>query len=518
MTQSNASPLLLQRLLTWLNVKIRKYKIPLFLSYLFGFLAYGFQFTNKLLNHDEAYNLFGKGGTYDLGRWGIEICRIVFPDFSMPWIYGILSLTLVAIGICLIVDIFQIRSRLLQGILCGIVITFPSLTSVFVFMFTSAPYAVAILTSILAVWLLTSHVKGRVPLAGLCMVFSLSIYQAYLTLSAGILVLLLIQMLLQGEELKTVFRRGVSYLLFLLSCMVIYYLLTKLIFLLRGSGFSTYAKNGADISLRDIPARILTTYDYFRRMLYWSNLSIAPTAFSTSIHTHLVRLIVVLLVLCCLVRRAWQPLRLLFLGAMVAILPLACNCMYLLSDPLFLHTLMVYGFVCLYLLAIILADLLLRGNVPGKLLSLVKRVSTALVPLFLACILITNVYTANEASLYQHLQYENIVSFYTSLEAYLTATPQFTESTRLALIGQYNPAQKQYPVFVQVLNGVDSVYPTMYSAPQFLQYYLGFSIPFASSQEKAVIAQTEQFAQMPCYPYYGSMAFFGDTLVVKLSE
>lgn len=49
-----------------------------------GFIAHGFMLANKLPNHDDLCSLFIKWGTFELGRWGLELIKYIFPNFSMP--------------------------------------------------------------------------------------------------------------------------------------------------------------------------------------------------------------------------------------------------------------------------------------------------------------------------------------------------------------------------------------------------------------------------------------------------
>ena len=60
--------------------------------------------------------------------------------------------------------------------------------------------------------------------------------------------------------------------------------------------------------------------------------------------------------------------------------------------------------------------------------------------------------------------------------------------------------------------------PDSYSRNQFLEEYIGSSIPFAPYDKQYEIAASAEFADMAVYPYYGSMRKIGDTFVVKLSE
>lgn len=518
MEEKNTHPFLLERAFDWLMAKAIEYRIPLLASLIFGMLAHGFAFTNKLLNHDEAYNLFGKGGSFSLGRWGLEICERFFPNFSMPWIYGLITVALVSVSVCIIVRMLRIQNKLLQILLAGIIVGFPSLTSVFTFMFTASSYGLSFFTAILAAWFIHKPTKFTVLPAIGCMVFSLSIYQAYIPLTAGILILYLIQELLLGADMMDVLRKGLVYVGFLALSMILYFAATQLTLILVGYRFSEYAQGSVDFSLAEIPHRISLAYQYFYRFLHWNNLALVPTDFSTRIHGYLMELLPLLFILCCVLRKAYQPVRILFLLALIGILPLASNSMYLLSPELAVHTLMVYGFVCLYIFAVMLADMEISMVSAKKLIGLLQRLGADVLAVILALILATNVYFANEAYLYQHIQYENLYSFYTSLTADIMMTPGFNEGTRLAVIGDYNPAYENFPpFFVEVLNGANSAYPSMYSNYKFMEYYIGFPIDFLWPSEIEVIKSTPEFTAMPVYPYPGSMQFIGDTLVVKLS-
>lgn len=118
---------------------------------IWALLTYAFAFTNKLLNADEVPSLFSKGDTIGGGRWGLEIISLVFPDFSMPWIYGIMSIVIMAIVSCVILEIFTIEGKILQILLLGLWVCCSSWIGLFSYMFTSATYAVAILLAVVSV-------------------------------------------------------------------------------------------------------------------------------------------------------------------------------------------------------------------------------------------------------------------------------------------------------------------------------------------------------------------------------
>ena len=131
---------------------------------------------------------------------------------------------------------------------------------------------------------------------------------------------------------------------------------------------------------------------------------------------------------------------------------------------------------------------------------------------------VSNIYVANAASLHLYLRQENTRAFYTALVADLQQTPGFDEDTCLAVIGTYRDPEF-YEKFssLQELTGVAGIRPDSYSRQRFLEYYLGFSLTFASEEEAAAIRSSPQFVSMPVYPYHGSIQKIGDSLVVRLS-
>lgn len=507
-------PLLLETVLGWTEQKAKAYRVPLLASFFFGLLAYMFTFTNKLVNHDEVYSLFEMGGTVGSGRWGLEILERLFPSYSMPWLYGVLTIGFLAVAVCIICHIFEIRSRLLQVLLAGSILVFPSLISTFAYMFTSSAFGLSFLLAVLAVLLIRepSWLSGLLALG--CMVFSLSIYQSYVSLAAGLLLLILIQRLLQKDDVKAVLQRGFVYLAFLAASLGIYYIATKMLLFITGAEFNVYASGNLDFSLSAIPGKIVTAYKYFIYFFLDRPHWLIPTALSQVLHWVLAFAIAGMLLAWLLGQRKKDFPRVLLLALLLVLLPLAVNCMYLFTAEGAVHTLVLYGFVSIYILAVILAQL----SIPDA-PHLLRRVSREGAALVLALLLLSNIHTANAVSLKLYLRYENAYAFYTALSADIQRMPEFDENTRIAVVGHYEGPAFYSEEFgdINELTGTTGFIPSNYSNQRFLEYYIGLPIPFASGEEIQAISASPEYAEMPVYPYYGSMKFFGDILVVKLS-
>ena len=518
MQSDTAHSLLFQRILRALARLGNTYRIPLVSALVFGFLAHTFAFTNKLVNHDEVQCLFSKGATVVSGRWGLGALDSLFPNVSMPWIYGVITLVLLAISVCVLVSVLSIRSGWMQALAAGLVLTFPSLTGTFGYLFTASSYGVAFLLAVLSVWLLRHRSAWYLLGAVVCMVLSLSIYQAYVSLSSALLVLVLIRQLLDGEDTAAVFRRGVGYVLFLALSLGLYFGLTQLILRLKHVQMVSYASDSVTFDFRSLPSNLVLAYQNFARNFREPAFGLIPTALSRRVHLPALVCAAVLLVFQGF-RMRKKPMSVLLLTALTAVLPLAINCMYLFTAPDSIHTLVLYSFVCVYLLVLILADRTLDMASPPKWAEAVRRAALNGTVFLCAAIIMINVYVANTSYLGLHLRYENAYAFYTTLIADIRQCPEFTEGTKLAVIGSWEDPDF-YEAHLDVTNyltGVTGFKPDSYSAQRFLQYYLGFSIPFVSEEEAADIAASAEFAEMPRYPYYGSTRKIGDTMVVKLS-
>ena len=518
MQSDTTHPLLFQRILRELARLENAYRIPLVSALVFGFLAHTFAFTNKLVNHDEVQCLFSKGATVVSGRWGLGALDSLFPNVSMPWIYGVITLVLLAISVCVLVTVLSIRSGWMQVLTAGLILTFPSLTGTFGYLFTASSYGVAFLLAVLSVWLLRHRSAWYLLGAVVCMVLSLSIYQAYISLTAALLVLVLIRQLLAGEDAAAVFRRGIGYVLFLILSLGLYFGLTQLILKLKHIQMVSYASDSVTFDFRSLPGNLVLAYRSFVRNFREPAFGLIPTAFSRRAHLLVLGCAAVLLVFQGF-RMRKRPLSVLLLTVLTAVLPLAVNCMYLFTAPDSIHTLVLYSFVCVYLLVLILADWTLDRSAPQKWAEAVRRTALNGTVFLCAVVIAVNVYAANTSYLALHLRYENAYAFYTALIADIRQSPEFTEGTKLAVIGTWEDPDfyEEHLDVTNYLTGVTGFKPDSYSNQRFLQYYLGFSIPLVSEEEAAEIAASSEFAEMPCYPYYGSTQKIGDTMVVKLS-
>lgn len=479
-------------------------RLPFFSALLCGLSAHGFMLLNKIPVDDDICNFFNKGATTVSGRWGLEALRLIMPDQSMPWIYGLISLLFLAAAVCLTVRLFEIKSPILQVLLAAVFVSFPAETGTMSYMFTAAPYALALLLGIAAVYIYARGGRLRRLISPVLLIFSCSIYQGYFAFAASFCVLLMIKRLLDNEKTtREILTGGFRMLLMLLLSVGVY----GLTVLLAGKATGTLT---ADVINREqsLLMRIAVAYSAFLHTLLRGYFAYVSTGLSRVMH--IVLLLAAAVGILQSVREHRDIKRTALLCLCLFLLPLSCYCLYMLADNGYIHSLALYPFASVY----VLAALVLDRPLPGKLIECRTAAAAAL-----AVITVINIYFANSFYLYSHLQYENTKAFYTSLLTQVMRTEGFDENTKLALIGERSEAVYDIGAhfdFAQFQLPGNNITKTTH-AEDIVNHYLGWDIPFADEQECLALAETDEFAGMPVYPYCGSVQKIGDHMVVRLS-
>lgn len=480
-----------------------------------GLLAYTYAFTNKLVNWDELMYLFDKGATLESGRWGLVLLCLVFPNYSMPWIYGIISLFLITAAICLCLHTFCIRSGVLQFLVAGAMMTFPSMAATVSYTFTISAYAAALLLAIAAVYFLSRGGWKYAAAALLCSVVSVSIYQAYIAVTASLLILVLIQWVLQQERSeKTLFLTGLGYVLFLAAALGIYWVSARLAWQLSGTTVGSYADSALTMNRMDILHNVKNAYASSFRILVSGFYGLIATPASRV--SHLLCGGILMAEVLLWMKRNPNPLRIALLVFLAALLPVSMNCMFLFVNDIMIHSLVMYGFTSLYVLTAIVLEQTQFLILAREGWNRIRKWSYDIVLLGMVVVIAGNIYFANKGYLNLHLQYEATHSFATTVITTLQNTPGFQADSRVALVGQYQRPRELEEQFscLSGIYGLEGITPNTYSIAKLFEYYCGVKLNLVSA---GGMAGNEEFARMPVYPAYGSVREIDGIFVVRLS-
>lgn len=504
----------------WDGIKkqAKQYQTVLLSAIVFGCLTYIFAFTNKLVNFDDVNALFGKGASLSSGRWGLDYLSWLFPNFSMPWIYGVIGILLATMTVCLVVSVFEINNPVLQVLLTGLMLTFPSLIGTSTYTFAFSSYMLALFMSVAAVWCAVKDRFGYKIIGVVLSVFQLSIYQPYLSVTASLLVVLLFSyLLIKKMPVLQVLKCGFIFLIHLILAVGIYYGILQLLLYTQQVQFNEYASEMTSTETTGLPQRLKRAYTMFVEEFLRGSFGFIPARLSRILHVLCLGYLGTEIAYTTIKSHSWKIA--IFVVFLMLILPLSISAMTVATGGS--HALMFYGFVSVYVLLCLLVE-----NRTDKLQhNNVRLTMNNCVTIAMLVIIISNIYTANQAYLREYLAYENAYSFYTSLVTQIKSDPDFNAGTKLALIGETNEMLYDFSDFEKdgYIVGTHGFDVNDYSRNNFIRYFIGFDIDFASDEEISSIISTPEYQEMEVYPYYGSVKKItnrggGDVIVVKMGD
>lgn len=488
-----------------------------------GYLIHQFALVNVMHNIDDIGNLPGGYGTgLSSGRWLLTVLgdgmQFLGGNRNLPYIRGLVFLVFAAMAAMLLVSVLEIRHRSFAGWIGLLVATFPTAAAVLVYRFTAGYYGLALLLAVLAAWV--TDKKYGVILGSLCCALSLGIYQAYIPVTIGIFLLLLLQKALRGDtDVKHLILRGIRYGVVLCLGLLLYFLGLKICLWLYGSALTDY--QGMDtmgqLALRDIPALVKEAFVGFCKFPLTNYCGLADSL--------VIKFTYILLgvssgamVLWLLVKRVKTMGTRLFVLLLCLLFPVAVNFLVIMAPNAWLYTTMVYAFVLVGCIPVVLWECVLEGADPsGKGTRWLSRgLGTLLAVLALSYGYMDNVnHTANY---YFNRQVENYVS---SIVTQIRMTEGFTPEKKWAMIGKIQDPLLGSPWEYEARYG-GIFYPerTMNDEGRdnWFWNYVGYLPPTLDTESAMALAQTETVRQMPCWPSQGSIQVIEDIVVIKFGD
>ncbi|MGN0347596.1 MAG: glucosyltransferase domain-containing protein [Lachnospiraceae bacterium] len=540
---------------------------------IFSLFAHGYRFANNMYSHDSLLMIYQNDYAWQiaLGRVTQPILIFLRGSICNPWLICFLAMLWTVLAVYFLTDLLEISSPPGLVFCSGLMICNTTTISANASYLPWVDfYALACLMSILGVWCLKrcGNVADRNlrqgkndpadkllrrdkkaqrrqvfgTLAGI-LLFSVSmgIYQSYICVAIGLAMILLFRMLYRnrGEKKFVTFaREALRYGLSILLGSGIYFGVWKLfqkVFHIWTSNSYNGLDGLGDYSDTSMVAILRETYaqvgNYLWKPELFSNLFYQGHSLSV-VWLWLIRLanvavVVTILVLLLSFSRknkcaGWQiALQLL----MVLVFPLGINFVCFLSKGME-HTLMIYAFVLIYLIAIALLEE--RGNMVQacgmKNTEKCGRKTFVSILLMIPFVLVIWNYSIYANQVY--LKKELIAEATTQLMNRVVDDIEDQEGyeagvTPVAFYGNFQTSDyvKELQDFEEIMPyGMGKSAVTYVGADYALLTYIlnvNMNLTRVDTANVEIMGQVEA---MPCYPSQGSITMVGDTLVVKIAE
>lgn len=509
------------QVLAWLKRIPRPHRYAFGGVWLAGLFAHGYMFANKLPNHDDVQSFLTKGAGINLGRWGLSFVGRLDGAYSAPWMLGLFSLCLLAVTAMLLVEFLEIKRPLFAALTGAVLVVFPTVTSMFAYMFTSDAYALSVLLAVLAAWLAR---KGRwwlLAAAG-CVTASLSIYQAFFGWTTALLVYSLYARSIQPKaSAKAIFRDGVCQAGALALGMAAYLGLTRIFLVLSDSQLDGYMNLNQMGELHPswLPSQLREAYREFFGV--WKPGGGRGLTTSSSIRLLLTGCLVLLCLLLAggilrqLLRRKYPEAALALLLA--ALFPVAVNVIWLMHTSS-VHTLMVYPMCMLPLALLARCDGWSGLRFPKGGAGAVRLAGCWLVTGCVGLLALRYGMLANEAYLEMQINHTRRLSYWSGIVTQIRSLPEYDPSLPVALVGDTSE-DPNLPIWwhnhnLDHLCGVDLMIRQV-SDQRFLNLYLAYAPSYADPIAMGRMAEVQA---MPSYPARGSVGVVDGVIVVKICD
>ena len=509
----------------WKKITIQK-RCAIISTFLIGLLTHGPMMFNKFSKFDDIQFLFKGGITFSSGRWMLFVAEKLknqlFQDsiYGLPLINIIFSFSCITAVVCIIIDLFEIKSVNFSILLSGIFVTIPVIACLYGYMFTSQFFSFAILCAVLGAYLVLTKKQWYWIIIGIIlMTCSVGIYQAYIPLSVCIFLFGLIKRFSRAEtdqERRMIFLRAA---VIIISCAAFLALNTIILnFFLRIYNTELSGFKGIGYATK-IPLSL-----YFERVLFAYREFLLPqrgTFYDTfpggsrALYLFSVALTVVFFViyLFSIAKKSKVNAAIIFvLGLFV---PVAVNFIFVMVDETYCYVMMVYGYAMHFVFLIWIFE-----QIKDSLRETIKKTAELIILVTLCLIIIVFARFDNVCYMRLEMIQSQTSRYFTSLITRMQDTEGYHASMQVAYIGKPQILEDDTTIpEVQELNYIHvSPYwgfrESISTEPwrDFMEQWLLFR---AWEAEPSEFENLPEVQAMPSYPNKGSIKVINDTLVVK---
>lgn len=462
-------------------------------------------------NHDGLASIYFDQNMITSGRWFLSIACGFSSYYSLPWLIGLLAMLFLAISAVLLVEVLEIKKVSGGMLIAGLLVTFPVLTGTFAYVFTMDGYMLAVLLSVLAVYLVGKGKWGFL-LGGICLAFSMGIYQAYLPVCILLCIYKVVLIMLEDKKIKEKAKNISSYLCMGIIGAALYYIILQILLTIQGKELASY--QGINEMTGFSFGTITQLYKDFIEFVLTGKV-LFNNLFSILAFCMIAGLFVITIVQLCIRKKLYKTLW--FYAVIIALIvaiPVVSNVILLISPNVSYHTLMRYQYVIFLMVMLAFVQ---------NYLETTNRIAWAGTVLCVAGFVMIFNYVVTDNIAYSNLEkkYEKTYAYCIRLADRMEQTEGYYQGIPVAMIGVVS--DKEYPLtdvtgdVTSKLLGItgDTLLYTGENYKAFFKNYLGITINLVPIDNMTEIYNSKEYWEMNSFPAENSMQVVDGVLYIK---
>lgn len=504
--------------------KLNSYILPqwkvCFLSAFFiGLLAHLYKIVNWLPNWDSLVFRYDAQNMIGLGRWFLPVVCSFSSFYDLPFFNGITAIVFHALGAVCICKILNVQNKITAFLIGGIIVTFPTVTSVMMYNYVADGYSISFFFACLAALFMTTK-KPKYIISAILIALSVGIYQAYITVTIMLLLLKLIDdIIYKVTPFKTILKKSIFMLLTGIGGMALYAIILKILLSVFSANLLDYQgiNSSASLSSIDLLGSLYvikeTFIDCFFDLTEGVNVYIIlnVSVFLLTLYHH-----VKYIIIDKLYKKPTNIFLLIILGVMLLF---GAGALAFVNTEIDYHNLMLMGYAVFYLFFIVLYE---RGTDTNQKHVCIKRwliLTTSLL------IVVNQIVIANVSYHKAQIAYEKSYGTLIRIADRIEQTPNAENCAKILVIGALDNSESYSVNLTPDITGITDGYiiraddetvnqSVLCSA---LSDYCEMDYKFISGEEKKALMQTEAVKAMNIWPAKDCVAVIDDTVIIKLS-
>ena len=496
----------------------RRYKVILLSSFVWGLIAHGMVSFNHFFYHDDISSLFWRADLIPQGRWMFNVLTIIqnmvfgVPEIINPTLNFFIHFFILSIVVYAIAKFLEIENLFLCILMTGIFCVHPSVTTLFGYM-SAIPYFSLSLLFAVTGGVFCCNNKPIISVIGIFLiVFSLGIYQAYFPFVISVLLLSIIKLLIDSPSInsKIVFKKVLYCIFIVCISAIIYFVLVKVSLVLTHQQLSDYkGANSYSLNITEYIQRIPVVYE---KLLIGDSKVSVPIRFQIF---PIVSFVIIYAFIICRKVYVVSKLNGLVLSALFVLMPFAINIIYFLCPEEIVYSMMLYGYVFIFIVLIWFIGLFsFHNNILHKCL----RYSSSII-IFL--ILFAYIRLDNTCYMKANFMQHQTISYLTTLVTRIKSVEDYSTDKKVVFINPWNINDTSLKSIPYLSNfdiapywDIDK-YVNDYKWVRYMHYWCGYKPEIA---DKKIFENMQEVKLMPSYPDDGSIKIINNTIVVKLGN
>lgn len=500
---------------TWNCIKKhcrREWRTAFLSTFLVGIMIHVPIMLRDIPNHDGLASMYFDQNMITSGRWFLTVACGISSYYTLPWLIGLLAMLYLGITNVLLTEFLEVRQTWAVVVIGCLVAAFPSLASTFAYVFTMDGYMLAVLLAVLAVLLTKKYRRGFLP-GGLCLAFSLGIYQSYLPFAVLLCLYGIYQIGASEGILREKIKKGLCYVWMGVIGVAAYYIILRVLLWIQGKELASYQGiNGMGSAPHTgIAGTVLQMYRDFlaftlRGRVFMNNV------FAWGAMLLLGLCVIWSLICLCRQKKWWRSSWFFAIIAVTVVgLPIAMNLILIISPDVTYHLLMRYQWVLL----------------PVCMVAAVSHSSERLpwaawLGLVCGAVLAFN-YAVTDQIAYSNLEkkYEKTYAYCCRLLDRIEQTEGYYQGIPIAMIGVVG--DEPYPVTDLTADvtagmigiGGDSLLYTGANYQAFIEHYLGATLNILPPEAMAEMYYSEAYREMESFPGADSIRIIDGIMYIK---